>query len=68
MSYYCLGVMYENGFGARQNYSKANLYYQRASESGHIKSIVNLGFMYLEGRGVHKDIKVEIIILLYCFN
>ena len=45
-SQFNLGVMYENGLGVAQNYSKALYWYQQASNNGLAAAQYNLGVMY----------------------
>ncbi|OJW52297.1 MAG: hypothetical protein BGO67_10625 [Alphaproteobacteria bacterium 41-28] len=53
-----LGEVYQNGLGGvKQDYNKANAYFQAASDMGHACSSRNLGFNYLRGNGVPKNLK-----------
>lgn len=51
----------EEGFS--RNFEKAAWLYQKAADQGHYKAKYFLGVMYLEGRGVTKDINKAIQLL-----
>ena len=50
-----LGLMYYNGRGVRQDYTKAVQWYRKAAEQGDAKAQSNLGVMYDNGQGVRQD-------------
>ena len=50
-----LGVMYENGQGAPQDYATYVTWYIKAVEQGDADAQYNLGFMYENGQGVPQD-------------
>ncbi len=50
-----LGVMYNQGSGAPQDYKEAAKWYQKAAEQGNTKAQLNLGILYDLGRGLEKD-------------
>ncbi len=52
---YNLGVLYDKGFGATQDYAEAARWYLVAAERGHLDAQANLGFAYERGRGVTQD-------------
>jgi hypothetical protein len=47
-----LGMMYGNGKGVPQDYSKAVKWYRLAADQGFADAHLNLGLMYAQGRGV----------------
>ena len=53
---YCLGVMYHNGQGAKQDSKKAATLYSDAATQGMIQAINQLGIMCSKGDGVPKDL------------
>ncbi len=50
-----LGYMYENGFGVKQSYADAIIWYRRGAEHGNAYGQCKLGFMYKNGSGVEQD-------------
>ena len=52
---YILGLMYDNGYGVKQNYHEAVKWYYKAAEDGNDSAQYNLGNMYIDGRGVRQD-------------
>ncbi|UDL07000.1 SEL1-like repeat protein [Marinobacter sp. CA1] len=50
-----LGRHHDLGQGVNQNYALAADYYRRAHQLGFARSTNNLGYLYLQGRGVPKD-------------
>jgi TPR repeat protein len=46
-----LGVMYENGEGAPQDYAAALTWYRSAADQGHAGAHCNLGVFYEQGLG-----------------
>jgi len=52
---YNLGVMYANGYGVKQNWTKARHWYRKAASQHQAKAEQNLGVMYNRGQGVATD-------------
>jgi TPR repeat protein len=52
---YNLGVMYDEGTGVEQDFSKAAEWYRKAAERGFLEAQYNLGMMYYHGLGVPRD-------------
>ena len=52
---YNLGVMYDKGPGAPQDYVQARQWYEKAAVQGDANAQSNLGVMYEKGRGVPQD-------------
>ncbi len=50
-----LGVMYDEGRGAPQDYAEAVKWYRKAAEQGDARAQLNLGGAYYLGHGVPKD-------------
>ena len=50
-----LGVMYQNGTGVTQDYSKAMEWYQKAAEKGSKEAMIDISNMYKDGIGVEKS-------------
>ena len=50
-----LGLMYDNGRGVRQDYTKAVQWYRKAAEQGDAQAQSNLASMYSNGQGVRQD-------------
>jgi len=50
-----LGLIYDNGEGVRQDYSKAVQWYEKAANQGMPDAQFNLGLMYYNGKGVRQD-------------
>lgn len=57
---YGIGLIYDYGRGAPQDFRKAVDWYRKAAEQGHAGSQHNLGASYEIGQGVSKDIKKAI--------
>lgn len=54
-----MGIAYEDGlFGVEQNYKKSFEWYKKLSEIDDNKGLFLLGFMYENGFGIEKNIKV----------
>ncbi|WP_295388321.1 tetratricopeptide repeat protein, partial [Thiolapillus sp.] len=53
----CLGVMYAEGQGVRQDLKEAVKWYRRAAEQGYALAQYNLGVIYNNGQGVQQDKK-----------
>lgn len=51
-----LGLMYDNGFGVKQNHKKAIELYSIACDGGSATACSNIGVMYEKGQGVQIDI------------
>lgn len=49
---YNLGVMYERGLGAPQDYGQASAWYRKAAEQGNPDAQNNLGALYEKGSGI----------------
>ncbi|QOP45693.1 tetratricopeptide repeat protein [Sulfurimonas paralvinellae] len=52
---YNLGVMYANGKGVRQDFTKALKWFQIAADHRDASAQYNLGIMYENGRGVRQN-------------
>lgn len=52
---YILGLMYDNGYGVKQDNHAAVKWYLKAAEEGNDSAQYNLGNMYIDGRGVRQD-------------
>ena len=50
-----LGLIYDNGEGVRQDYSKAAQWYEKAANQGIAEAQFNLGLKYNDGEGVRQD-------------
>lgn len=50
-----LGLMYEQGYGVRQDYQKAVEWYTKAAHQGVAQAQYNLGFKYYYGHGVRQN-------------
>ncbi|MEA1920602.1 MAG: tetratricopeptide repeat protein [Campylobacterota bacterium] len=61
---YETALMLERGLGCVQNYSEAAFWYEEAAKRGNAESFNNLGVLYKEGHGVHKDMERSFI----CFE
>ena len=55
MAQYELGIMYQNGEGVPQNYSKAVKWFRKAAEQGDSSAQYRLGLKYSVGHGVPQD-------------
>src|SRR5262249_30145971 len=47
-----LGLMFNNGQGVQADHTKAAMWYKRAADLGNTYGMVNLGFVYQQGKGV----------------
>lgn len=54
---FCLGLMYEEGWGTLGNDSEAFHWYVQAADKGHSEACYNVGYMYESGIGTYKDDK-----------
>ncbi|MBR1439400.1 MAG: sel1 repeat family protein [Synergistaceae bacterium] len=52
-----LGVMYQNGYGVKQDYGEAVKWYRLLAEQGNAMAQSNLGYMYENGNGVARDLQ-----------
>jgi uncharacterized protein len=52
---YILGIIYFDGKGVNQDYTKALEWYKRAADQGYAKAQHRLGFLYSTGQGVSQD-------------
>lgn len=50
-----LGLMYSDGQGVAQNYTRAKEWYEKAARAGDALSMNNLGVLYDQGNGVEQD-------------
>jgi len=57
LAQYFLGLMYQEGEGITQDYSKAVTWYRKAAEQGHARAQYSLGQMYDQGLGVTQNYK-----------
>jgi len=53
---YAAGVMYDNGNGVQQDYSKAMEWYKKAAANGDGNAMFAAGNLYANGYGVAKDL------------
>ncbi|KAF9319263.1 hypothetical protein BG006_003016, partial [Podila minutissima] len=61
---YDLGVMYDDGIGVSQDYSKAMEWYLISANQGHAAAQNNLGSMYHDGKGVSQDYSEALVLYL----
>lgn len=52
---YCLGHLYQNGLGVKEDLKTAFQWYEHASRKGHIAAMYALGQMYEDGQGTKVD-------------
>ena len=52
---YNMGVLYDEGYGVKQDYAKARGWYEKAAAQKYAKAEHNLGIMYQSGHGVQKS-------------
>jgi TPR repeat protein len=50
-----LGVAYESGYGATQDYAKAREWFEKAVDNGDARAMTSLGSLYEDGHGVTQD-------------
>ena len=50
-----MGEIYANGYGVKQDYQKAIIFYELAAEQNHCIAQYNLGVIYINGLGVERD-------------
>ncbi|MEO6421741.1 MAG: tetratricopeptide repeat protein [Candidatus Nitrotoga sp.] len=53
---FCLGDMYNNGYGVAKDERKAVALFRRSAEQRFAPSQINLGVMYSQGHGVEQDL------------
>jgi len=51
-----LGILYENGWGVKQDAEKAFFWYQKSAELGQMDAQHNLATLYQQGNGVEQDL------------
>jgi len=52
---YQLAVMAKHGMGTNKDTQSAFVWFKKASDQGHVKAIVNVGYCYANGCGVEKN-------------
>jgi TPR repeat protein len=52
---YKVGLTYDVGVGASQDFTEAAMWYRKAADHGHAAAQFNLGLLYANGRGVAQD-------------
>ena len=55
MAQYELGIMYQNGEGVPQNYSKAVKWFRKSAEKGDAAAQLSLARIYDKGHGVQQN-------------
>jgi TPR repeat protein len=55
-----LGLCFQFGYGTKQNYAQAMVWFRRAADSGLATSQFNVGGLYFEGNGVEKNLSIAI--------
>lgn len=53
---FCLGDMYNNGYGVVKDERKALVLFRKSAEQRFTPSQINLGIMYSQGHGVEQDL------------
>lgn len=53
---FCLGDMYNNGYGVAKDVKKAVTLFRKSAEQRFAPSQINLGIMYSQGQGVEQDL------------
>ena len=53
---FCLGDMYNNGYGVAKDGRKAVALFRKSAEQRFTPSQINLGIMYSQGHGVEQDL------------
>lgn len=53
---FCLGDMYNNGYGVDKDERKAVALFRKSAEQRFAPSQINLGIMYSQGHGVEQDL------------
>jgi uncharacterized protein len=53
---FCLGDMYNNGYGVAKDERKAVALFRKSAEQRFAPSQINLGIMYSQGTGVEQDL------------
>jgi TPR repeat protein len=54
---YALAVMYQNGTGTTQDYTKALEFYQKSADQGYVEAQYKLGFLYFTGEEIIQNYK-----------
>lgn len=54
-SLFVAALMHQNGWGVAQDLAKANAFYARGADVGHVSCMLNLGVSHRDGRGTAKD-------------
>lgn len=54
-AYFCLGYLYQNGFGVAKNSKEAFRWFQQGAQFGHAPSMQFVGEMYATGEGTKLD-------------
>ncbi len=52
---YQLALMAKHGWGTNQDFQSAFVWFKKASDNGHVKAMVNVGYCYANGVGVEKN-------------
>lgn len=52
---YCLGLLYEQGWGVEKNPAQAVQWFNKAANLGDVLALLKLGQMYWDGEGVKQD-------------
>lgn len=55
-----MGIMYDQGINVKKDYAEAEKYYRIAIKEGKSAAFCHLGDMFLEGRGVNKDMRAAV--------
>ena len=55
-----MGIMYDQGINVKKDYAEAEKYYRIAIKEGQSAAFCRLGDMFLEGRGVNKDMRAAV--------
>lgn len=54
-AFYQLALMAKHGWGTNKDLQSAFVWFKKASDAGHIKAMVNVGYCYANGIGVEKN-------------
>ena len=55
-----LGLLYDEGVGAPQDYRQAKEWYEKAAKQGHAGAQTNLGTLYLQGEGAPQSAQMAL--------
>src|SRR5438270_5655094 len=55
-----LGLCFQFGYGTKQDYSQAMIWFRHSADSGVATAQFNVGGLYFEGNGVEKDLNIAI--------